>query len=408
MNKLCTYTVLLVCFLSLKGKGQNLVPNSSFEYFTDCPTGGQFYKIVPWCGLGGGEDSYNVCHPIQGGVNIPYGGQGFQYARTGNGMGNFYVMRIGSGTTDNREYIHVPLIKPLQAGKRYCGTMYLNLYSDTKFTTDKVGMYFSTAPYTCNQAMPFPQNIAPLNVTPQIANAPGNFITDTLNWMEVCGIFTAAGNEGYLTIGNFANDASTNTISVNPPALSTVILFFIDDVSVEEIIQARTYNDTTICINDSIKLAPLDSTEFAEYTWQPATGLSCTNCANPKASPQVTTTYTLTKKQCKVTTSDAITITVKPDCNLKSQLHIPNVFTPNGDSINDVFTVKLHPGSTLKHFAIFNRWGNKITNNNTTVIWTGRNTAGEPCTDGVYYYVLSYTDPEGKEESLRGYISLFR
>ncbi len=375
-------SLVFACFFLCKGKAQNLVPNPSFENFTSCPGVAEFSKLMPWCGLAGGEDSYNVCNSSQGigGFGIPYTYFGFQYPRTGNGCVSVFVIRIGAGTQDNREYIHVPLTKTLTAGKTYCGTMYLNLYNPSKHTTDKVGMYFSSTPYACSQAFPLPQYIAPLNVTPQIANPAGAFITDTLNWIEVSGTFTAVGNEKYLTIGNFANDAATNTVVVNPTSAYTVTYFLIDDVSLEEIIPAQTIKDSTICLNDSIVLAPVSPTEFAEYSWQPANGLSCTNCASPKASPQSTTTYTLTKKQCKATTSARVTLSVKTDCDVKKQLEIPNVFTPNEDGVNDTFRIQLPSGSALKEFNVYNRWGNLVhstePHGQTVLLWDGRTTGG--------------------------------
>jgi hypothetical protein len=52
--------------------------------------------------------------------------------------------------------------------------------------------------------------------------------------------------------------------------------------------------------------------EAALFSWQPTAGLNCANCPNPKASPTITTTYTVTKTQCKSVTSDVITVTVSP------------------------------------------------------------------------------------------------
>ena len=47
----------------------------------------------------------------------------------------------------------------------------------------------------------------------------------------------------------------------------------------------------TICFGGS---ASLSATGAASYIWQPATGLSCTNCPNPSASPSSQITYTVT------------------------------------------------------------------------------------------------------------------
>lgn len=50
-------------------------------------------------------------------------------------------------------------------------------------------------------------------------------------------------------------------------------------------------NDTTICRGS---FATLNPSGGASYTWSPATNLSCTNCANPQASPVNTIQYTVT------------------------------------------------------------------------------------------------------------------
>ena len=80
--------------------------------------------------------------------------------------------------------------------------MYINLINNDKYTTDRMEWHNFNS-YACNQAMPSPETIAPLPIVPQVANTLGNFITDTLNWMEVKRHFYSNGSEAYLTIGNF-------------------------------------------------------------------------------------------------------------------------------------------------------------------------------------------------------------
>jgi gliding motility-associated-like protein len=54
--------------------------------------------------------------------------------------------------------------------------------------------------------------------------------------------------------------------------------------------------DTMLCNNSSITLNPAVTGNVPPFTynWSPATGLSCTTCANPVASPTGTTSYILT------------------------------------------------------------------------------------------------------------------
>lgn len=70
--------------------------------------------------------------------------------------------------------------------------------------------------------------------------------------------------------------------------------------------------DRTICAGGSVGLNATGS-GATSYVWSPATGLSCTNCANPTASPTVTTVYTVTATfpdGCTLT--DNVQVTVNP------------------------------------------------------------------------------------------------
>ncbi|HZH86690.1 MAG TPA: gliding motility-associated C-terminal domain-containing protein [Brumimicrobium sp.] len=93
--------------------------------------------------------------------------------------------------------------------------------------------------------------------------------------------------------------------------------------------------------------------------------------------------------------------------NSTYKLEIPNVFTPNGDNINDGFYVT---SSGLEEFniQILNRWGNLVfESDDVNEIWNGRNLSQNECTDGVYFYVIKakYKDNEIKEH---GHITLLR
>lgn len=80
-----------------------------------------------------------------------------------------------------------------------------------------------------------------------------------------------------------------------------------------------------------------------------------------------------------------------------SNIVLPNVFTPNGDSINDVFRPYIDEITEL-HVSIYNRWGNFIYEfDRVRGFWDGHTTSGEPCTDGTYFCVLTATGVDGKK-----------
>ncbi len=69
---------------------------------------------------------------------------------------------------------------------------------------------------------------------------------------------------------------------------------------------------------------------------------------------------------------------------------MPNIFTPNGDNSNDVFTFDNSIVKARK-LTILNRWGDVIFQTNDTFIWDG-SFDGKPCSDGIYFYQIEITN----------------
>ena len=71
-----------------------------------------------------------------------------------------------------------------------------------------------------------------------------------------------------------------------------------------------------------------------------------------------------------------------------SLVDVPNVFTPNGDGMNDIFKVKTR---SLENFqgVILNRWGRKVYEwTDPQGGWDGR-IHGKYATPGTYFYIIT-------------------
>ena len=75
-----------------------------------------------------------------------------------------------------------------------------------------------------------------------------------------------------------------------------------------------------------------------------------------------------------------------------------NGFSPNGDDINDSWTIPFlvkYPKNTV---TIINRWGNEVWKrdnyDNKNVVFKGENMNGNELSDGTYYYIVQYNNIE--------------
>jgi gliding motility-associated-like protein len=87
-------------------------------------------------------------------------------------------------------------------------------------------------------------------------------------------------------------------------------------------------------------------------------------------------------------------------------IKVPNVFTPNNDNINDLFTA-FYDGETELEMTIFSRTGVQIIKiKSPTIVWDGRNSSGTEMSEGIYYYILTSDDPNVPEKT--GFVHLYR
>jgi len=90
--------------------------------------------------------------------------------------------------------------------------------------------------------------------------------------------------------------------------------------------------------------------------------------------------------QCQSTISDTVLVKIKGS---PAELEMPNVFTPNGDQINDRYIPVTAPLTDRFRLYIYDRWGVKIAETEDYMLgWDGKNGAGDTFPDGVYYWIV--------------------
>lgn len=429
MKPKITYLLIyLVIWLSSNAQ-TNLVPNPSFEDTVGIcwsqmgiTNSGSSVKYWYTCYNGSSPDYYNTCansitYPSV--CTVPYSSRSYQNPMTGAayiGLFEYGVLNAQDSSILDVEHLAVKLNQTLKANICYYGEMYVNLANISEVTINQISMLFSQNTFTTSMGT-FTNTIQP-----QIQWDTTQCFTDTLNWVKISGTFIAQGGEQYLTIGNFRDGTHLKKQSVASNFVPGFggwpnrffAYYLIDDVTLYEIPtpQLQT-NAITICPNaDSLVLGDTARIQ-THYQWF-ANGTAIDTTSFIKVKPTQTTIYVLRSTNC-TTTSQTIIVTYSNNCEpvVVVEPIIPNVFTPNNDSINDVWRFSLGKGNTLKDITIFNRWGNLLyqkTNNlsQTTVLWDGRTTSGEETPSGVYFYLLQYTDANGEEHKKNGYITLIK
>lgn len=143
------------------------------------------------------------------------------------------------------------------------------------------------------------------------------------------------------------------------------------------------------------------------YWWSPYPGITCPDCPTQDITVNAKVMYDLqifTESNCPDTCRYRLQATdVQP-----LDLVLPNVFSPNGDGINDVFLQNFSAVEVIS-LTVFDRWGRLIYyTEGPHVAWDGL-AHGQPVPAQVYVYRLNYLDPATRQEkSLLGDVTVIR
>ena len=284
-------------------------------------------------------------------------------------------------------------------------------------TTVPAPVISTTAPNasTCNPAYDFTFNVTePGNVpyansptvnwtfgTTQVAGAAG--ATSITHAFNATGTYTvsAAVTEAGCTVSSTGttftvsvNAALTGTISYTPAAPAVLLTTTPVQFSIEN---GNNNANVAWSFQDNAKNG--DASDSISTSLQPlhtfkSAGTYCVRLAQFGMGFCPDTTW-----QC---------LDIKEPCIFPAK--VPNVFSPNGDGINDYFSVADTGFSTLKG-TIFNRWGESIATFSAIDggNWNGKDRNGNEAPAGTYFYLFDGTCAVGgKEIKAKGTIELVR
>jgi hypothetical protein len=332
---------------------QNLVPNPSFEYYTELPTwmgNGHVDYAFPWFrtpyfpGVGGTSVDYiNTNMPL----NIQ-SGDVYELPLSGNAYLSFYSCWYSSNM-NSAESFEVRLIEPMQIGETYKVSFYVKksqlgyLEGACLYGSDELGVYFHTDTI---YGIAYKAEHEDITI---IENSLNLFVPDTTPWGNPTFVFSQYLQTPDVALDTLINDEEnwylvTDTVYADKPyefmtfaqfrpfeeiqweidttcgfssALSRML---IDDVSVhlinEQHLIADAGEDTTICLGASVQIGTSEHEDYM-YWWTPNEDMETSIYGNVNpgmlwVSSTETTTYTLTQKDFAfLETTDQITITVE-------------------------------------------------------------------------------------------------
>lgn len=162
--------------------------------------------------------------------------------------------------------------------------------------------------------------------------------------------------------------------------------------------------DESLLVGFSTELEVLSTeggTGFVDYEWTPAESLSDPTSDVTTATPSVTTEYMVTATdENGCTATDLVLITVND-----VPFIAPEGFTPNGDGNNDFFQLYTSPSVEVGELKLFNRWGEKVSDN--PAGWDGRfRSKDQPMDTYIFQTVIIY--PDGTKKAFQGEVILIR
>lgn len=199
---------------------QNLVLNGNFEKH-------KLIQLIPFRNLGslaGWKNPTSATPDYSDWPQNAYCGLGLHVDST---YGKRYYRHV--------EYIETKLFKNLISGNLYCLKMLVKRHSNEYYSLNAIN-YTLTTKYLRSRT----EGILNTPYYYKLTSSMDTLLRDRKNWMAICSVFEAKGNEKFLTIGYFNPELKLVKVDKRKPEFYAAY-YLIDDVSLIEI------KDTSEC-----------------------------------------------------------------------------------------------------------------------------------------------------------------
>jgi gliding motility-associated-like protein len=445
---------------------QNLVPNPSFELYEACPPYlGQIHLASGWDSPNyATSDFFNGCADSASGVSVPQNRLGWQEGLEGTGYAGLRSwLPPGSQLPNQREYLSVALSRPLEADSLYAIGFYVSLAERATHSASDIGLRLSAQPFQAQPSYLLPYHLRcpaadipldPLrwqhiagsyrasggerylmigNFTPddsmQLLTLPPNPQRDVLSvyfyiesvyvqpLRDCAGIRPDLGPDRLICPGEclrigaeiegaayrwsngdslpyqIASAPGVYALSVSRGGCSGADTLVLRAGSLPGPFRA-TY-DSSLCAGEPWRFEGLPGARA--YRWQDGDSSAARMLSGP-GEWQLTSLFDCDSAQQRIRVRAA-------DC--ECSYAAPDVFTPNGDGVNESFRIRL--GGLVRGYrlTIYDRWGRQVFFSERP----GQPWTGEGQEAGTYFWHLSYECREPGGFGLRhlgGHVSLLR
>jgi len=257
--RLSTFIAPFILTIAQHCAAQNLVLNGSFENKSYCPGtyNQQSLNTIAgwWQATDGTPDYFHACSDQAG---VPNNVFGQQPASEGVAYAGLVTYSAG-GKRNYREYLQTKLTRPLNAGEMVCIEMYVSSADLCNFVTDGIGVLLTEKKVESNLQ-------TELAHKPTMGNPRFNMLDESAQWQLISDIYTAAGGEEYVTIGNFKADKDLKVLrrtqQSGDKGFGKWSYVYIDDVKVRPVQRKQECS----CENEYLASIAVDPPlELSEY-----------------------------------------------------------------------------------------------------------------------------------------------
>lgn len=259
-------------------------------------------------------------------------------------------------------------------------------------------------------------NVGSNGTAPTITSGASNDSINCADPASVLGVTSSSANSVYSWSGpgGFTSGAQNPNISIPGNYIVTVVdttngCSSTDTVTVVQGVDPVAGFTPSVVSGDAPLIVDFTNTSspgFSSYFWTFG-NLNTSSQTDPENTYTAPGMYVVTLVGLSGGCSDTATAII--DVKSPSSIFIPNVFTPDNDGNNELFTITAEGYKEIR-FVIYDRWGLKLWEMSAAnkIWWDGNTAAGVACSDGTYYYILFGEDHSGKKLEQPGFLTLLR